>query len=491
MNSNRPPQFIRLVISLECVLLAAFLILLSPVGDVISDSVAASGHAAENSGGEGESAGNTGETESGEKKDFIKWVDFQVTKEAMQQAFRYDVDTCQSEIHLNWIELLAYLGARYGGDFSRYKAADMKAIADRILGGEKMEDITADMKYYSYYLEAYGAVLGGMVGEFKVEIPASEAPEFALGESSGSGQDGGNTPQGSSAAEGGSEGSTSRKESPGEDVSQENGVQEEDVSGRGDGGSQRQEGTEGSRAAQEGQRQEGETQEKKTQEGQTETNDRNDGKVWVTKYGLKAFSPIAKNYPYNDYDDFGVARSYGFKRQHLGHDMMGQVGTPVIAVESGYVEAIGWNQYGGWRLGIRSFDGKRYYYYAHLRKNYPYHKSLQEGSVVQAGDVIGYLGRTGYSRTENTNNIDEPHLHFGIQLIFDESQKDGNNEIWIDCYEIVKFLAMNRAETVKKQETKEYYRVYQMVDPVIPGGPVEQRMPEDGEGQDAGEANFQ
>ena len=48
--------------------------------------------------------------------------------------------------------------------------------------------------------------------------------------------------------------------------------------------------------------------------------------------------------------------SYGFKRQHLGHDLMGQVGTPVIAVESGYVEAIGWNQYGGWRLGIRSFD---------------------------------------------------------------------------------------------------------------------------------------
>lgn len=42
---------------------------------------------------------------------------------------------------------------------------------------------------------------------------------------------------------------------------------------------------------------------------------------------------------------------------------------------------------------------------------------------------------------------------------------------------------MNRAETVKKQETKEYYRVYQMVDPVIPGGPVEQRMPENGEGQ--------
>ena len=94
------------------------------------------------------------------------------------------------------------------------------------------------------------------------------------------------------------------------------------------------------------------------------------------KYGLKVFSPIAKNFPYSDYDDFGASRSYGFKRKHLGHDMMGQVGTPVIAVESGYVEALGWNQYGGWRIGIRSFDKKRYYYYAHLRKDYPYQLSL-------------------------------------------------------------------------------------------------------------------
>ena len=109
--------------------------------------------------------------------------------------------------------------------------------------------------------------------------------------------------------------------------------------------------------------------------------------VWVTKYGLKAFFPLAKNFPYNDFDDFGVSRSYGFKRRHLGHDMMGQVGTPIIAVESGYVEALGWNQYGGWRIGIRSFDKKRYYYYAHLRKNYPFQSNLKEGSAVQAGDV--------------------------------------------------------------------------------------------------------
>ena len=65
---------------------------------------------------------------------------------------------------------------------------------------------------------------------------------------------------------------------------------------------------------------------------------------------------------------------------------------PLSRRESGVVEAVGWNQYGGWRIGIRSFDGKRYYYYAHLRQNYPYAEGLAEGSVVTAGDVIGYMG---------------------------------------------------------------------------------------------------
>ena len=187
--------------------------------------------------------------------------------------------------------------------------------------------------------------------------------------------------------------------------------------------------------------------------------------VWEERYGLKAFSPIAKGFEYSDYDDFGTSRSYGYQRPHLGHDMMGQVGTPVIAVESGYVEALGWNQYGGWRIGIRSFDKKRYYYYAHLRQNYPFQAELKEGDVVTAGDVIGYLGHTGYSAKENVNNIDTPHLHWGLELIFDESQKESDNEIWIDCYQLTRFLYRNRSETEKVQGTKEWRRVLEMEDP--------------------------
>ena len=317
--------------------------------------------------GEGSQAGESGkagEAGDSQKKKYIHWVEFNVPSDVMEKAFRLDMGTVQEEVHLDWVELLAYLGAKYGGDFERFRQTDLDAVVEKLKSGSAMEEIAKDMKYYAYYREAYGAVLDGMVGYFE--------------------QESGNN------------------------------------------------------------------------------------KVWLRKYGLKVFSPIAKNFPYSDFDDFGASRSYGFKRKHLGHDMMGQVGTPVIAVESGYVEALGWNQYGGWRIGIRSFDKKRYYYYAHLRQNYPYQANLKEGSIVTAGDVIGYLGRTGYSTTENTNNITTPHLHFGIQLIFDESQKEGNNEIWINCYEIVKFLRMNQSETVKVEGTKEWTRVYNMKDPGIP-----------------------
>ena len=166
---------------------------------------------------------------------------------------------------------------------------------------------------------------------------------------------------------------------------------------------------------------------------------------WTSVYGLKAFSPIAAGYGYSHSDDFGAARSFGFKRKHLGHDMMGALGTPVVAVEGGVVEAMGWNRYGGWRIGIRSFDSKRYYYYAHLQKDKPFAPGIAEGDIVQAGDLIGFMGRTGYSDQENVNNIETVHLHFGMQLIFDESQKECNSEIWIDVYDIVRLLESHRS----------------------------------------------
>lgn len=166
---------------------------------------------------------------------------------------------------------------------------------------------------------------------------------------------------------------------------------------------------------------------------------------WIPCYGLKAFSPVAAGYGYSHCDDFGMARSFGFRRKHLGHDMMGAQGTPIVAVEGGVVEAMGWNRYGGWRIGIRSFDNKRYYYYAHLQKDKPFAPGLREGDLVQAGDLIGFMGRSGYSDKENVNNIETVHLHFGLQLIFEESQKECNSEIWVNVYDIVRLLESHRS----------------------------------------------
>ena len=309
-------------------------------------------------------------TKTAEKK-YIKWVDFGVSYEALDKTSKLDINshTNNEPVKYNWIELLAYLACKYGGNFNKFNQKDLTSLTDKLKNGSTMEELTKDLKNYSYYFEAYDAILHEFIGEYEIELPADSGAE---------------------------------------------------------------------------------------------------SKTFTKKYGVKAFLPIAKNYSFSHYDDFGNARSYGFKRVHLGNDLMGSIGTPIIAVESGVVEALGWNQYGGWRIGIRSMDKKRYYYYAHLRKDHPYDAELYEGKVVKAGDVIGYLGMTGYSAKENVNNINVPHLHFGMQLIFDESQKDGVNQIWIDVYNIIEFLRKNKSEIIKENnDTKDYTRKYDIIDPIV------------------------
>lgn len=289
----------------------------------------------------------------------LKWVEFNVPYEALSKAMEEDVKSYKNKIHIDWIDVLAYLGAKYGGEFSSYQSSDMDTVIAQLKDGKKIKSITAHMEYFNYYHKAYSAVLGGLLGSYKIQVPDPSDP---------------------------------------------------------------------------------------------------DKKIWKHQYGLKGFSPIAEGYWYSDYDDFGVNRSYGYSRRHLGHDLMIGTGTPIVSVESGTVEALGWNQYGGWRVGIRSFDNQRYYYYAHLQKDHPFAENLYIGKSVSAGDVIGYSGQTGYSLTENTNNIDTPHLHYGMQLVFEEKAKDSPNQIWIDMYAITKLLSTHKSTVYKKDG--EYYRKY-------------------------------
>ncbi len=172
----------------------------------------------------------------------------------------------------------------------------------------------------------------------------------------------------------------------------------------------------------------------------------------IYKYGLKAYCPIGAPFSYNSYDDFGAPRTYGYKRLHLGCDLIGTMGTPIVAIEEGTVEAIGWNEYGGWRIGVRSLDKKRYYYYAHLQKDHPYAKEFKVGDKINAGMLIGYMGKTGYSKEENVEGIETPHLHLGIEI---SSLKNARQEgVWIDVFEILKFLSNNRIDVSEQMDLK-------------------------------------
>ena len=189
----------------------------------------------------------------------IKWVDFNITSEALNLTAKLDIDSHNNNngIIYNWIELLAYLACKNGGDFKSFKKSDLDTLVNKLSNVETISDLTNNLKFYDYYYESYSAVLSNFIGNYEIET-------------------------------------------------------------------ENEDGT----------------------------------KSFKSRYGLKAFLPIAKNYSFSHYDDFGNSRSYGFKRTHLGNDLMGSIGIPIIAVESGIVENLGWNQYGGWRIGIRSFDTK-------------------------------------------------------------------------------------------------------------------------------------
>lgn len=60
-----------------------------------------------------------------ENKSYIKWVDFKVTAQALSDAAALDIGGYGKDGHVGWIDALAHLGAKYGGDFSRYKKSDL------------------------------------------------------------------------------------------------------------------------------------------------------------------------------------------------------------------------------------------------------------------------------------------------------------------------------------------------------------------------------
>ena len=124
-------------------------------------------------------------------------------------------------------------------------------------------------------------------------------------------------------------------------------------------------------------------------------------------------------------------RTYGGERRHEGIDIMASKNIrglyPVISMTDGVITNLGWLEKGGYRVGITS-DSGIYYYYAHLDS----YSNIREGQRVKAGDLLGYMGDSGYG-PEGTTGKFAVHLHVGI-YVYVNGEEVSLNPYYILCH---------------------------------------------------------
>lgn len=123
----------------------------------------------------------------------------------------------------------------------------------------------------------------------------------------------------------------------------------------------------------------------------------------------EGFFPLPKG-SYTPFGDtWGNSRQYGGDRTHEGTDIMAPIGTPIYSATDGKVVNYGWNELGGWRISVKTAEGYNIYY-AHMSK---YASGMANGVTVKKGQLIGYVGNTGYGTTGTSGKF-ASHLHLGI-----------------------------------------------------------------------------
>lgn len=101
---------------------------------------------------------------------------------------------------------------------------------------------------------------------------------------------------------------------------------------------------------------------------------------------------------------FGASRDGG-ARSHEGIDIGAPQGTPIVAAIAGRVTAAGWlgsNPGNGVKIDHSSGYLTKYFHLSSI--------SVHTGQQVNAGQVIGTVGKTGNAQTT------PPHLHFELWI---------------------------------------------------------------------------
>lgn len=129
-------------------------------------------------------------------------------------------------------------------------------------------------------------------------------------------------------------------------------------------------------------------------------------------------------------------RTYGGKRGHEGTDLMAAQNVagiyPIVSMTNGIVRSKGWLEKGGYRIGIEAPSGA-YFYYAHLHS----YASIEIGDKVKAGDLLGFMGDSGYGE-EGTTGMFQVHLHVGVYIYPNET------EISVNPYWLLRYLENRR-----------------------------------------------
>ncbi len=93
-----------------------------------------------------------------------------------------------------------------------------------------------------------------------------------------------------------------------------------------------------------------------------------------------------------------------FQSYHTGIDLVNYMGTPVYAAGDGVVSSLGQVSYGYGTYAIIAHNERWSSLYAHFLG---FADGLQVGQTIKRGDLVGYVGMTGWTTG--------PHLHFEIR----------------------------------------------------------------------------
>lgn len=92
-----------------------------------------------------------------------------------------------------------------------------------------------------------------------------------------------------------------------------------------------------------------------------------------------------------------------FQRFHTGIDLAAPAGTPIYAARAGQVDTAGWSRFGYGLHVILDHGGAQETLYGHMSRI-----AVRPGQWVARGDLLGYVGSTGWSTG--------PHLHFEVRV---------------------------------------------------------------------------